>query len=252
VAWFAAGSPTRAQLSADFEQEIRAFEETDRTSPPPPASIVFAGSSSIRLWTSLGADFAGWPVLNRGFGGSHYRHLGELRERVILKYQPQAVVLYSGDNDLADGWAVESVNGYMTNLVTAIRRELPAAHIAVLAIKPSPARWWAVEFQRQFNQAARQFCAGGINLHFVDVASALLDQTGQPRPELFSPDRKHLNAAGYANWRDHLTREFEQWRLPRKQPPPPVPGIFLALAAVALIALVRIRHRRRRSISQPS
>lgn len=252
VAWLAAGLFTQAQLSGDFEPEVRAFEEADRTSPPPPAPIVFTGSSSIRIWTSLGTDFKGWPVLNRGFGGSHYQHLWELRERVILKYKPQAVVLYSGDNDLADGWAVESVFGYMTNLVTAIHREFPGTHIAVLSIKPSPARLWAIGLQRRFNQAARQFCASGTNLHFVDVASALLDQTGQPRPELFSPDRMHLNAAGYAIWRDHLIREFERWGLPRNQPAIPLPSVLLGLAALALTAVCWLRHRRRRSVSQSS
>jgi len=200
----------------------------------------------------MASDFAGWPVLNRGFGGSHYRHLWELRERVILKYKPKAVVLYAGDNDLADGWAVDSVIGYMTNLVNAIHRELPTAHIAVLSIKPSPARLWAIELQRKFNQAARQYCAGGTNLHFVDVASALLDQTGQPRPELFSPDRTHLNAAGYAIWRDHLTREFEQWPLPRNQLGLPLRGIFLALTALALITVLWLRHRRQRGASLAS
>lgn len=214
---FAAGSVACAQLASDFEGDIRAFEEADRKSPPPSSPIVFTGSSSIRVWTSLDSDFAGWPVLNRGFGGSHYRHLWELRDQVILKYQPQAVVLYSGDNDLADGWAVNSVVGYMTNLVNAIRREVPTAHIAVLSIKPSPARLWAIDLQRRFNTAARQFCATGTNLHYIDVASAMLDQAGQPRPELYSPDRTHLNAAGYAVWRDQLVREFERWGLPRKK-----------------------------------
>ena len=247
AAWLVAGGQVWAQLAGDFEPEIRAFEEADRTSPPPPAPIVFAGSSSIRIWTSLGVDFAGWPVLNRGFGGSHYRHLWELRDRVILKYKPQAVVLYSGDNDLADGWAVESVIGHMTNLVAAIRREMPDTHIAVLSIKPSPARLWAIEPQRRFNEAARQFCGTRTNLHFVDIASAMLDQTGQPRPELFSPDRTHMNAAGYAIWRDHLIREFERWGPPRKRGGSSFRLAFAAATSLALLAAALVRHRRRRA-----
>ncbi len=247
-----AGLPARAQLSSDFESEIAAFEATDRNSPPPPAPIIFAGSSSIRIWDSLASDFAGWPVLNRGFGGSHYRHLWELRERVILKYRPRAVVLYSGDNDLADGWAVDTVVGYMTNLVNAIRRELPETHIAVLSIKPSPARLWAIELQRRFNSSARQFCNAGTNLHFVDVASAMLDQTGQPRPELFQSDRTHLNAMGYALWRDLLVREFERWGLPRKPQYPIVPvALAVAVLLLTLSAVGVIRRYRPRNSSTP-
>ncbi len=70
-----AASPTRAQTVAPadparWEPAIKAFETADIAAPPPSGGIVFIGSSSIRLWTSLATDFPGMPVLNRGFGGS--------------------------------------------------------------------------------------------------------------------------------------------------------------------------------------
>jgi lysophospholipase L1-like esterase len=37
-------------------------------------------------------------------------------------------------------------------------------------------------------------------LHFVDVSEAMLDQQGQPIPELFTADGLHMNAAGYQLW----------------------------------------------------
>ena len=55
--------------SARWEKEIAAFETADRANPPAKGGIVFVGSSSIRKWTSLAADFPAYPVLNRGFGG---------------------------------------------------------------------------------------------------------------------------------------------------------------------------------------
>jgi hypothetical protein len=68
----ARSAPTvrRLPFSVDrSEAEIRRFEESDRTTPPPAGGIVFVGSSSIRMWRSLESDFPGLPVLNRGFGG---------------------------------------------------------------------------------------------------------------------------------------------------------------------------------------
>src|SRR5881227_1968862 len=56
--------------SAQWEAEIVMFEAKDRTNPPPKGCIVFVGSSSIKRWTSLVADFPDLPVVNRGFGGS--------------------------------------------------------------------------------------------------------------------------------------------------------------------------------------
>ena len=58
------------QNSEKWESEIAAFEAGDRTNPPPRDCILFVGSSSIRMWSTLRHDFPGLPVVNRGFGGS--------------------------------------------------------------------------------------------------------------------------------------------------------------------------------------
>ena len=38
------------------------------------------------------------------------------------------------------------------------------------------------------------------NMAFIDIFPAMLDASGQPRPELFVADRLHMNADGYAIW----------------------------------------------------
>ena len=42
-----------------FEKDIVAFEEADRTSPPPKGGILFVGSSIFRLWAALQEHDAG-------------------------------------------------------------------------------------------------------------------------------------------------------------------------------------------------
>src|SRR5256885_1010899 len=59
-----------AQSESRFESEIRAFEDADRAEHPKSGGVVFVGSSSIRLWPDLRADFPGINVIQRGFGGS--------------------------------------------------------------------------------------------------------------------------------------------------------------------------------------
>lgn len=53
-----------------WEASIRRFEAQDRRQAPPPDMIVFTGSSSFTLWSTLAQDMAPLPVLNRGFGGA--------------------------------------------------------------------------------------------------------------------------------------------------------------------------------------
>ena len=64
---------SRAQTNTSrspWENEIAAFEAADKTNPPPRDAVLFVGSSSIRLWQTLRQDFANYPVIQRGFGGS--------------------------------------------------------------------------------------------------------------------------------------------------------------------------------------
>ena len=41
-------------------------------------------------------------------------------------------------------------------------------------------------------------------LTYVDVASGMLDDAGQPRKEIFKEDNLHMNRGGYEIWRDAL------------------------------------------------
>ena len=77
-----------AQLRQDpkaepFAKDIAAFEEKDRTNPPPQNEILLVGSSSIRLWKSAEA-FPDLKVINRGFGGSQISDSLRYAERIIL------------------------------------------------------------------------------------------------------------------------------------------------------------------------
>src|SRR6266702_3323088 len=87
----------------DWEPAIRKFEEQDKVNPPKLGSIVFTGSSSIARWETLVDEMKPLDVINRGFGGSQYSDLNQYAKRIVIAYQPRAVVVYEGDNDLAAG-----------------------------------------------------------------------------------------------------------------------------------------------------
>ena len=68
---FKVQSDVAAQPSAsNFEPEINYYRHADDTTKIPAQPIVFLGSSSIKNWIGLDSSFTGYPVLNRGFGGS--------------------------------------------------------------------------------------------------------------------------------------------------------------------------------------
>jgi lysophospholipase L1-like esterase len=182
-----------------WEPAIRAFEAQDRLQPPTPGGVVFVGSSSIRLW-DLAKSFPGRNAINRGFGGSQLADAVRCAERIVVPYAPRVVVLYAGDNDLAAGKSPEQVFDDFKQFVATVHRALPKARIVYVGVKPSPSRWKLIDKVRATNALIREFAAKDTRLVFVDVERPMLGPDGKPRPELFRPDRLHLNDEGYRLW----------------------------------------------------
>lgn len=191
-----------SQDPAFFEDAIRGFEAEDREAPPTPGDVVFVGSSSIRLWSTLAEDMAPLRVRNRGFGGSQMRHVAHYAQRIVSPGAPSAVVVYAGDNDLAGGTGkrAEDVVDDFRSLLEVVRAEAPEAHVYVLSIKPSRLRWERWPEMDRANRALEALARAAGDVTFVDVATPLLGPDGRPRPELFRFDRLHLSDQGYEVW----------------------------------------------------
>ena len=186
--------------SAQWENEIAAFETKDKTNPPPANPIVFVGSSSIRKWTSLTADFPGLPVMNRGFGGSQLADSVNFADRIVIKYQPREVVVYAGGNDINAGKSPEIVYGDFVALMQKLHGGLPQAKLAFISVAPNPARWSQLEKVKRINSLAEKYCHHH-GIAFINVFPLMLGADGQPLPDIYVADGLHMNAKGYAIWR---------------------------------------------------
>lgn len=181
--------------------DIARFTAADAANPPPQGAVLFVGSSSIRLWTTLAEDFPGVATINRGFGGSELADSVYYADKIVIPYQPRLVVLYAGENDLASsekppGTVLADFQAFRARVHSA----LPRARIIFLAIKASPSRSHVRSQVLATNKLIAADCATDPRCTFVDVASPLLDAKGGYRLELFGPDKLHLLPAGYAVW----------------------------------------------------
>lgn len=187
-------APTR------FEKEIAAFEAMDKTNPPPTNAILFIGSSSIRKWTTLSHDFPGHTIINRGFGGSFVSDSVYYFDRIVLPYKPRMIVFYAGSNDINAGKTPEAVTDDWKAFVHKVESVLPDTKVAFISINASPSRWKDLDKVKEANRLIADFMAKSDKRIFIDTFSAMLDDQGLPRPELYVKDRLHLNAKGYAIW----------------------------------------------------
>lgn len=193
-----------------FEPEIRKFEIVDQRTPPPARPVLFTGSSSIRLWDTLSKDFPKHPVINRGFGGSHMSDLNFYFDRIVKPYRPSLIVVYEGDNDLAAGKAVDAVYADYLHFLKRVRIELPGTPVLLLAAKPSPSRTTLLGNQRDLDHRLQQLASTTPEIHFIDTFHPLVDALGKPRRELFREDFLHMNAKGYALWRELISPVLDQ------------------------------------------
>jgi lysophospholipase L1-like esterase len=173
---------------------------------PPANAYLFIGSSSIANWKMLDADFTDVPVINRGFGGSQVEDSVYFAPRIVWPYQPRMVLLYAGDNDLADGKTPAQVLHDVQAFVARVRERLPQVPLAFIAIKPSPSRQALMPQARTANEAVQNWMreqnerSPQARLVYIDVWTPMLNAQGGPRPELFGRDRLHMNSRGYALW----------------------------------------------------
>lgn len=198
-------SPEQTAASAvdpKWAASFAAFSAADKADMPAAGGVLFVGSSSIRLWEHIDQQFKDAPVvINRGFGGSRLEDCARNLGRLVTPYQPRLVVVYAGDNDLAEGRSPEQVLRSLTSFVEGVRADLPGTRIAYVSIKPSVARASLLGEIRTTNALLKQYVESIGNAEYIDIFTAMLDADGKPRAELFREDRLHMNADGYAIWR---------------------------------------------------
>lgn len=194
-----------AQTATPFRKEIDAFLKADSAAMPAKKQILFVGSSSFTFWKDVKDYFPSYPILNRGFGGSSLKDLIRYANDIIIPYSPKQVVIYCGENDIADAWGkvtADTVLARFKILMSIIRKQLgKKIPVVFVSIKPSPSRWkMETEFIKA-NQLIKAYLRRDRKATFLDVHSAMLLADGSVNPELFIKDNLHMNAKGYAIWK---------------------------------------------------
>src|SRR5262245_23518860 len=191
--------PRESERFARWEKEIAALEKKQSEKPPEKGGIVFAGSSTIRLW-DLQSAFP--KATNSGFGGSEIRDTTHFADRVVLKHEPRAIVFYAGDNDIKSGRSALQVKEDFEAFVKAVQNRLPKTKVYFISIKPSVARWSLFETQTQANKLVKDYCEREGRLGYIDIVPAMLGTDSKPMPDLFVKDGLHLSPKGYAFWNE--------------------------------------------------
>jgi hypothetical protein len=190
------------EKAARWEEDVRALEALGATESHPAGSILFAGSSSIRLWGTIDEDMAPYHPVRRGYGGASLADLVFYIDRITAPHTFRALVVFAG-NDIAgqgDDRTPAEVAALFRHLLGTVRTRFPETPVFYIAVTPTPSRWAVWPQAREANQRIQALCEEVPHTHFIATESTFLDPDGQPRPGLFRDDRLHLNETGYDLW----------------------------------------------------
>ncbi|MEZ4851935.1 MAG: GDSL-type esterase/lipase family protein [Bacteroidia bacterium] len=206
-------SVEKEEVITAFAEDIEAFEKADQANFPPEGAALFVGSSSLRMWKTIEEDLAPFPVINRGFGGSTFKELNYYADRIVYPYKPKCVFVYEGDNDITKDeiGPTEVLEAFM-KFHSDLKAKLPGTKVYFLSIKPSIRRENLLQKATETNRVVQQWALSQPDVDFVNVATAMMNDDGSIRSDIFIDDNLHMNATGYALWtpivKAYLQKEF--------------------------------------------
>jgi len=191
-----------------YEDEIQRLEK-ERAALTYTPDTLFYGSSTIRQWTHLTADFKNLSPVNLGFGGSTLAACAWFFDRITAEYQPDRIVVYAGDNDLADGRRPEEVCLFFQELTDRVQKKYGTIPCYLISLKPSIARWGLVDNFKYANEIISKEINNHPNWRWVDIFTPMLNAESKPDSDYFVTDGLHLNEKGYQLWRAILQNALD-------------------------------------------
>ncbi|RXP52262.1 GDSL family lipase [Lutibacter sp. HS1-25] len=189
-----------------YHEDLERLEEDISTLPYKP-KLIFYGSSTFTLWNDLPIIFEKYKPLNLAFGGSTLAACTWFFDRVFNNIKNiEAIVIYAGENDLADGRHPEEVILFLENLLAKIRVKYGNIPCTLISIKPSVARNHLLNSIHFTNSHIQKLMSKDKNCHYVNIYDLMLDNEGKPNDKYFGEDGLHLNDLGYKLLLDTLNK----------------------------------------------
>ncbi|MEO0528113.1 MAG: GDSL-type esterase/lipase family protein [Bacteroidota bacterium] len=194
------GGLALAQDKVPFQDEVADIQKKyDTIWDATKETIVFTGSSSVRLWKNLEEEFPEHQIVNSGFGGSQAHNLLYFSEELILRFKPKKVFIYEGDNDISAKKKPREVIEDIQKIIAKIKQQDKSTEVVLIAAKPSIARWRLRHKYKRLNKKFRRLVALDDSLDFANVWDVMLNGR-KLKKDIFIEDGLHMNAKGYALW----------------------------------------------------
>lgn len=191
-------------VASNYETKAEKYEQTSALKRK---GVVMAGSLSMENWATSKEDMAPLSTVNVGIGGTVAEQWTEsLAQRLIYPFDPRAVVLYVGVNNIVNAGKTGAQTGEaLTLLFDDIRSHLPEATVYFILINDIPLVYQSDRVGQKeeiaiANGIVRDYAEGKDWLVLVDAGEGLIKESGKPNSAYFLTDGLHMSLCGYAIW----------------------------------------------------
>lgn len=169
---------------------------------------LFLGDSITERYR-LNDYFVDYYVLNSGMGGDTTENILKNLESRVYKYNPSAVFLMIGTNDVNQDIDSDYIFDNIKNIITKIQRNLPETKIFVEPILPAGNEWAENERNEKrikINKLLKKEY-NNSDVIYIDIYDEFVDsKNGQLKSE-YTADGLHLNDSAYKL----ISKKIEQY-----------------------------------------
>ena len=171
------------------------YRELNQVSVKEP-DIIFIGDSIVEYYPLQELLQTNKVLINRGIRGYKTDLLLDNLDAHLFGSALDKVFILIGTNDIGKEIPQSETLENLEGVIQKISREYPLAQIQLLSVLPVNE---GEEYKGTvyLNQAYRQLANAYMNVQFIDLYDAFLDEGGQLRPD-YTTDGLHLTIAGYA------------------------------------------------------
>lgn len=200
-----------------FESTVREYE----TYPVTKGKVLLYGSSFFTNWGHERAakQLAAVGVENHGIGGGTVDELLYYYGRLVKPYEPRAMVLRAGANDLGRGYSAEETMDMTERLCAWMRKDFPGIRFILMPVfdyRSMAGKKKYCDGVRAYNAMLKVYCDKNADADYFDISPILYKNpasvgTLEGFRDIFREDGLHLTDAGYewfAPWFAERLLEF--------------------------------------------
>ena len=135
-----------------------------------------------------------------GFGGCTVNDCVYYADRLVVPYNPEAIVFYAGTNDIAFGYSVSVVYARTVDFIKYIHEALPDTPIYYVEQTRQPKRNKYWKKMKSLNSKVKKYVANDPLVTYIATRKTLNTKKDKARSSYFVKDKLHFSKKGYAAW----------------------------------------------------